>query len=136
MAEARRRGPRHRPRSADRRAEAAQSDRSDDASPRGSSYVAGWYGYVDKDLRTLLGAAVARPVLDPLLRRRRRRGVRAGALADPRRPDELAAAQGRPPRGAPTRRRSGSGSAGLLADTMRWTNRPTFQQVIVFRIHR
>ena len=32
--------------------------RSDDANPGGSSYIDGWYGYVDKDLRTLLGQPV------------------------------------------------------------------------------
>ncbi|MDO8506183.1 MAG: penicillin acylase family protein, partial [Candidatus Limnocylindria bacterium] len=29
-------------------------DRSDDAGPGGSAYISGWYGYVDKDLRSLL----------------------------------------------------------------------------------
>ena len=32
--------------------------RSDDAGPGGSAYISGWYGYVDKDLRTLLGRPV------------------------------------------------------------------------------
>ena len=35
--------------------------RSDDAGPGGSSYIDGWYGYVAKDLRTLLGRAVRGP---------------------------------------------------------------------------
>jgi hypothetical protein len=26
--------------------------------------------------------------------------------------------------------------SGFIPDTMRWTNRPTFQQVVVFRSHR
>src|SRR5262249_17950700 len=34
---------------------------SDDPSPSGSSYHDGWYGYVDKDLRTLLGRSVRAP---------------------------------------------------------------------------
>jgi hypothetical protein len=27
-------------------------------------------------------------------------------------------------------------TSGVLADTMRWTNRPTFQQLMSFRSHR
>src|SRR5206468_2680100 len=37
---------------------AALHDISDDANPGGSSYIDGWYGYVDKDLRALLGKPV------------------------------------------------------------------------------
>ena len=33
--------------------------RSNNANSQGSSYGSGWYGYVDKDLRTLLGDDVA-----------------------------------------------------------------------------
>ncbi len=40
---------------------AALHGRSDDAGPGGSSYISGWYGYVDKDLRTLLGREVRGP---------------------------------------------------------------------------
>jgi hypothetical protein len=51
--------------------------------------------------------------------------------------NDLAAAQGADPAAwradATTERIRFS---GFLADTMRWTNRPTFQQVIVFRSHR
>ena len=36
-------------------------ERSDDAGPSGSAYISGWYGYVDKDLRTLLGRQVGAP---------------------------------------------------------------------------
>jgi hypothetical protein len=39
--------------------------RSDDANSGGSSYISDWYGYVDKDLRTLLG----QPVHGPFSRR-------------------------------------------------------------------
>jgi hypothetical protein len=49
---------------------------------------------------------------------------------------ELAAAQGPSPAAwrAPEGRIAFNG--GLLAATMRWTNRPTFQQVISFATHR
>jgi hypothetical protein len=39
--------------------------RDDAAGPGGSAYIEGWYGYLDKDLRTLLG----RPVRGPFSRR-------------------------------------------------------------------
>ena len=45
--------------------------------PGGSSFFDGWYGYVEKDLRTLLGRTRARPVLAPLLRRRLARSAAA-----------------------------------------------------------
>ena len=42
-----------------------------------------------------------------------------------------------PPRGAPTRPKERIGfSTGIIPDTMRWTNRPTFQQVMTFTGHR
>jgi acyl-homoserine lactone acylase PvdQ len=109
---------------------------SDDASPGGSSYDAGWYGYVEKDLRTLLAgkagfsthycgagdvAACAASLWQSL--------DQAGT--------ELQAAQGSDPAGwraDATRERIRF--SGFIPDTMRWTNRPTFQQVMVFRTHR
>ena len=48
-------------RPADRPACRQLMSRSDDASPGGSSYIDGWYGYVAKDLRTLLGRPVRGP---------------------------------------------------------------------------
>ena len=50
---------------------------------------------------------------------------------------ELATAQGADPsawRADATKERIRF--AGFIPDTMRWTNRPTFQQVVVFRSHR
>ena len=109
---------------------------SDDANSGGSSYDAGWYGYVEQDLQGLLGgksgfstkycgngdlnacAAALWQSLDA-----------AG--------NELAAAQGSDPsawRSDATKERIRF--AGFIPDTMRWTNRPTFQQVMVFRSHR
>src|SRR6266540_3902099 len=37
---------------------ASSSSRDNKANSQGSSYGSGWYGYVDKDLRTLLGQPV------------------------------------------------------------------------------
>jgi acyl-homoserine lactone acylase PvdQ len=118
---------------------AALHGRSDDAGPAGSSYISGWYGYVDKDLRTLLGHAVRGPYS--------RRYCGAGVLATCR--DALwgaidaAAAELEETQGpAPSGWRSDAGAerirftSGVLPDTMRWTNRPTFQQLMSFTSHR
>ena len=94
------------------------------------------YGYVERDLRALLAgkagfsthycgagdvAACAASLLQSL--------DQAGT--------ELQAAQGSDPAGwraDATRERIRF--SGFIPDTMRWTNRPTFQQVMVFRTHR
>jgi acyl-homoserine lactone acylase PvdQ len=99
----------------------------------GSAFGSGWYGYVDKDLRRLLGRSVRGPFGlrycgEGSLERCRASlwSALAGATA------ELAAAQGADPaawRSDATLERI-SFSPGLLPDTMRWTNRPTFQQVL------
>jgi hypothetical protein len=101
----------------------------------GSSFGGGWYGYVDKDLRTLLGRHVNQ--------RYNERYCGAGSLSACRASlwaavkaasDQLAAAQGPDP----TQWRSDATlerikfSPGLIPNTMRWTNRPTFQQVLQF----
>jgi acyl-homoserine lactone acylase PvdQ len=118
---------------------AALHGRSDDAGPGGSSYISGWYGYVDKDLRTLLGREVRGPYS--------RRYCGAGVLATCR--DALwgaidaAAAQLEATQGpAPSSWRADATAerirftSGVLSDTMRWSNRPTFQQLMSFSGHR
>jgi acyl-homoserine lactone acylase PvdQ len=118
---------------------AALHGRSDDPSPGGSSYISGWYGYVDKDLRTLLGREVRGPYS--------RRYCGAGVLATCREAlwaaldaaaAELETKQGPAPsswRADATTERI-QFTSGVLPDTMRWTNRPTFQQLMSFRSHR
>ena len=115
--------------------------RDNAASRTGSSYGGGWYGYVDKDLRRLLKRKVKGPYS--------LRYCGAGSLAACRASlwaalkqaaDQLALAQGPNPaawRASATRERIVF-QPGLLgpSGTMRWTNRPTFQQVIDFRGHR
>jgi acyl-homoserine lactone acylase PvdQ len=118
---------------------AALHTRSDDASPDASSFGAGWYGYVEKDLRALLG----RPVRGAF----GGRYCGAGDLAECRGSlwaaldsavGTLEAAQGTDP----TRWRADARperirfSGGLLPQTMRFANRPTFQQVVMFTGHR
>ncbi len=113
--------------------------RSDDAGPGGSAYISGWYGYVEKDLRTLLGREVRAPYS--------RRYCGAGVLATCR--DALwtaldaAAAELETKQGpAPSSWRADATAerirftSGVLSDTMRWSNRPTFQQLMSFSGHR
>jgi acyl-homoserine lactone acylase PvdQ len=118
---------------------AALHARSDDPGPNGSAYLAGWYGYVDKDLRALLG----RPVRGGFSRRYCGGGVLEvcrealwRALNDAA--ARLEASQGADPA---LWRADATGErirflSGLLPDTMRWTNRPTFQQLMSFSGHR
>jgi hypothetical protein len=109
---------------------------SNDANPGGSSYGSGWYGYVEDDLTAQLAGkggfstkycgggdltACSASLWQSL--------DAAG--------DALAAAQGADPglwhADATAERIQFS---GFISNTMRWTNRPTFQQVVVFRSHR
>jgi acyl-homoserine lactone acylase PvdQ len=105
----------------------------------GSAYQEGWYGYVDKDLRTLLDQKVRG--------RLRSRFCGGGDLAACRASlwaaldaagAQLESAQGPDPatwsaNALPERIRFEPGL--FLRLTMRWTNRPTFQQVIFFTGH-
>jgi hypothetical protein len=107
------------------------------ANPNGSSYGAGWYSYVDKDLRTLLGEKVPGAFSTPYCG-----GGDLATCADSlwqsldAAGNALAAAQGSDPSAwhadANAERIQFS---GFIPDTMRWTNRPTFQQVIQFGSH-
>ncbi len=100
---------------------------------------AGSTRYVDKDLRTLLG----KPVRGAFATRFCGGGDLAACRASiwaaiDEAGAELAAAQGPDPaawRSDATRERIRF-APGLLPDTMRWANRPTFQQVLSFDGHR
>ena len=111
---------------------------SNDANPGGSSYGAGWYEYVDKDLRALLGKPVAGKFSTAYCGGGSKTACAASLWASLDAADNtLAAAQGADPASwhsdATAERIQ---FAGFLSDTMRWTNRPTFQQVVTFRSHR
>ena len=118
---------------------AALHGRATTPSPDDSAYDYGWYGYVDKDLRTLLGQEVRGPYS--------RRYCGAGVLATCREAlwaaldaaaAELEAEQGPAPsswRADATAERIRF-TSGVLPDTMRWSNRPTFQQLMSFSGHR
>ncbi len=109
---------------------------SGDANPSGNAYGSGWYGYVEKDLRTLLAGTAG------FSTRYCGSGDAAACAASlwqalDQAGSELAAAQGPDPaswRSDATAERIRF--AGFIPDTMRWANRPTFQQVVVFRSHR
>jgi acyl-homoserine lactone acylase PvdQ len=118
---------------------AALNGRSDDANPGGSAYISGWYGYVDKDLRTLLGREVRGQYS--------RRYCGAGVLATCREAlwaalDAAAAELEKTQGPAPSSWRADAiaerirFTSGVLPDTMRWSNRPTFQQLMSFSGHR
>jgi acyl-homoserine lactone acylase PvdQ len=113
-----------------------------DQSPRtanGSAYDDGWYGYVDKDLRTLLGE----PVSGPYSRRYCGNGDLAACRASlwaaiQSSADALAGSQGTDPnawRSDATAERI-TFTPGVLGRTMRWANRPTLHQLMEFDGHR
>jgi len=109
---------------------------SDDANPGGSSYDAGWYGYVEQDLRTQLKG---KPGFSTRYCGNGDLNACSASLWQSldAAGSALAVAQGSDPSAwrsdATTERIRFS---GFIPDTMRWTNRPTFQQVVVFRSHR
>ena len=113
--------------------------RSNNPGPSGSAFIDGWYGYVDKDLRALLG----QPVRGPFSRRYCGAGVLQACRealwsAIDSAAAQLAQRQGPTPsawRADATAERIRFAS-GVLQDTMRWTNRPTFQQAMSFSGHR
>jgi hypothetical protein len=118
---------------------AGLNGRSDDPGPDGSAFGGGWYGYVDKDLRMLLG----RPVQGAYSRRYCGAGVLATCrdalwAAIDAAAGKLEAAQGPAPSTwrADAARERIRFTSGVLQDTMRWTNRPTFQQLMSFSSHR
>ncbi len=118
---------------------AALVRRSADPGPDGNAFGGGWYGYVDKDLRTLLGRQVREAYS--------RRYCGAGVLTTCRdalwaaldaAAAELEAKQGPAPsawRADATAERIRF-TSGVLSETMRWSNRPTFQQLMSFSSHR
>jgi acyl-homoserine lactone acylase PvdQ len=105
--------------------------RDDAPNSSGSAYIDGWYGYVEKDLRgqfanKYCGAGDATACS---------KGLWAALDAAG---NELAASQG----ADPTAWRSDATAErihfapGILTTTMRWTNRPTYQQILSFDGHR
>ena len=105
----------------------------------GSSAYSGWWSYVQKDLRALLG----RPVAVPFGTRFCGGGDVAVCAASLWAALDQAAAELEAAQGAdPTAWRSDATlerirfAPGILTQTMRGSNKPTFQQAITFRTHR
>jgi acyl-homoserine lactone acylase PvdQ len=118
---------------------AALMEQDDAPNPNGSAYIDGWYGYVQKDLSSVLGSTVAGPYAN-----RYCGAGNATACAQSlwsaidSAGNDLAAAQGSDPsawRADATAERIHF-APGFLPVTMRWTNRPTFQQLLSFDGHR
>ena len=108
-------------------------------SANGSSAYSGWWSYVQKDLRSLLGRAVAGPYQTRFCGGGDVAKCAASlwaALDTATAP--LAASQGADPsawRADATAERI-QFAPGILMRTMRGSNKPTFQQAITFRTHR
>jgi acyl-homoserine lactone acylase PvdQ len=111
----------------------------DPANNQGSAYDEGWYGYVDKDLRALMGESVKGKFAEQYCGHGSLAACRASLWAAlDAAGNQLEASQGPTPiawRADATSERIRF-SGGLLADTMRWANRGTFQQVMSFFRHR
>ena len=105
----------------------------------GSAYFSGWYGYLDKDLRTLLGKPVTGKFSQRYCGKGDMTACRASLWAAMQAAvQELSASQGADPnawRSDATKERI-QFAPGILGQSMRWTNRPTFQQVMEFTGHR
>lgn len=114
------------------------------ASPRGSAYISGWYGYAEKDLRSLLGE----PVTDPYSReycgdgslgtcRSRLRNSLRDALKNSSSEDVygvLGCDEGDVQWCHDAVRHVVLGALGQ--PRIHWINRPTFQQVVEIQGHR
>ena len=108
-------------------------------SSSGSAFGGGWYSYIDKDLRTLLGRTVRGKFANRYCGKGDFNACAQSLWASlDAAGAELEAAQGPDPgawRADATRERIRF-QPGLISETMRWVNRPTFQQVNSFDGHR
>jgi acyl-homoserine lactone acylase PvdQ len=106
---------------------------------QGSSFQSGWYGYVDKDLRTVAGRSVTGPFKTRFCGNGDLAACRASLWAAlDAAGAALATAQGADP---DAWRADATGERivfqpRLLFNTIRWTNRPTFQQAMSYAGHR
>jgi len=111
---------------------------TDDApSSTGSSFDSGWYGYVYKDLRSLLGQSVAQPYSRQYCGSGSLEACRASLWAAIQgAAEQLEGSQGSVLTSWHAKKVRITFPPGLLPSfTMRWTNRSTFQQVIEFVGH-
>jgi hypothetical protein len=113
--------------------------RDNPPSNQGSAFQSGWYGYVDKDLRTIAGLPVNGAFKTRFCGNGNLAACRASlwAAVDAA-GNALAATQGPDP---DAWRADATGERiffqpGFLGTRMRWTNRPTFQQAMRYTGHR
>ena len=103
---------------------------------QGSAYGGGWYGYVQKDLRTIVGDPVSEPYSRIYCGKGNLAACRSSLWsAIQSAAEELTASQGSNPAKWKAASVRIDFEPGLLPYTMRWTNRSTFQQVIEFTGH-
>ncbi len=118
---------------------AALMARDDTPNVNGSAYIEGWYGYLDKDLSALLGSPLTGSYANRFCGGGDVTACSKGLWAAiDAAGNGLAAAQGADPaawRSDAVQERI-QFAPGLLPVTMRWTNRPTYQQVLSFDGHR
>jgi hypothetical protein len=107
--------------------------------PGGSSYYDGWWSYLDKDLRALLG----RPVQGAFQTRFCGAGSVPACSASLWAALDAAAAGLQASQGSDAAAWRADATAerirfapGILTQTMRGSNKPTFQQAITFASHR
>jgi acyl-homoserine lactone acylase PvdQ len=95
--------------------------------PSGSAYEDGWYGYIDKDLRTVVGL--------PVKLKFHERYCGGGDLIACSKSLWTALQAAAPALGtrADATKERIQFAPGFLPVTMRWTNRPTYQQILSFR---
>ncbi|MGH3131438.1 MAG: penicillin acylase family protein [Gaiellaceae bacterium] len=117
---------------------AALNSRGTRPGSNGNAFGGGWYGYVEKDLRSLLGQPVQQPFSTRFCGAGDRVACRDALWAAlDAACAELAGAQGPDAaawRADATRERVSFGA--FMKETMRFANRPTFQQVMTFTGHR
>lgn len=108
-------------------------------SPSGSAYGGGWYGYVNKDLRTELNQPVEAPYSTRYCGHGNLKRCRASLWAVIQTAaEQLEKSQGSVPsnwRAARVRIEFPPLPKAFFPFTMAWTNRSTFQQVIEFTGH-
>jgi acyl-homoserine lactone acylase PvdQ len=115
----------------------ARIEKRSDQPSNGNAFGSGWYSYVQKDLATLLGATVRKPYATRYCGGGDLAACRASLWAAlDAAAGALAAKQGQDPAAWRADAAAERITYGLLPRSMRFANRPTFQQVMTFTGHR
>ena len=115
----------------------AELERRHDAPSDGNAFGSGWYSYVEKDLAALLGGSLRRPFATRFCGGGDLAACRASLWAAlDAAATELEAAQGPDPAAWRASAAAERTTYGFLPRSMRFANRPTFQQVVSFSGHR